>query len=452
MSSSSPRTAALAGTLAALVLLLVAPAGASASFANDFSVEVACVEEASETTYVATFHWISAHDVEMTQTGANNTVLSGGSPGPPPTVFAANAEGDWVTAPVLKTQTVRWQLGGATATAGWKSSPRCYEAPSAIGTPAIAGDFVVGGTIRAIEPEFRTSAGSWDVAYHWWIGCETAQSGEVVSTDEPTFTLRPQDVGRAVKVFVQVVEPYPTGAAANAESACDTSRRVGTAPANTEVPSIAGAAKLGSTLSLAGGAWTGSAPLVPSIRWEACTTTACATVGTAPTYEPAPADVGKTIRAAVLNANAFGALTVVTAPTAPVAEPVAASVAGGGGLQSPLRPEAPEPEEETPAPPPPPPPPPSSLKSTPPSQSTTCVGRADELTYRLRRMGFAGQPRVTVWRGDRRIATDAEVDDRVATLDLTALPPGKYRVVIKGHDDEGDPLKVERTVRLCPAP
>jgi hypothetical protein len=83
------------------------------------------------------------------------------------------------------------------------------------------------------------------------------------------------------------------------------------APTNTTPPAVTGTAKVGQTLTVSNGTWTGS-PTNYSYRWQRCTSsTSCTTISdaNANTYVVRNADVGHTLRAVVSASNADGLST-----------------------------------------------------------------------------------------------------------------------------------------------
>jgi hypothetical protein len=85
------------------------------------------------------------------------------------------------------------------------------------------------------------------------------------------------------------------------------------APVNTSLPTIAGTAVEGETLTGTAGAWTGTEPLSYAYQWRRCDATGaeCADVpeATSPDYALTGADVGFTLRLAVTVTNGGGAAT-----------------------------------------------------------------------------------------------------------------------------------------------
>jgi hypothetical protein len=83
------------------------------------------------------------------------------------------------------------------------------------------------------------------------------------------------------------------------------------APSNTTPPAVTGTAKVGQTLTVSNGTWTGS-PTNYSYRWQRCTsTTSCTNItdANASTYVVKNADVGRKLRAVVSATNTDGVST-----------------------------------------------------------------------------------------------------------------------------------------------
>jgi hypothetical protein len=92
------------------------------------------------------------------------------------------------------------------------------------------------------------------------------------------------------------------------------------APANTAAPAISGNAKVGQTLTVSNGTWSGS-PTDYSYQWQRCTSaSSCSNIAdaTANTYVARSADVGRALRAVVTATNADGLSTANSNQTATV--------------------------------------------------------------------------------------------------------------------------------------
>src|SRR5205814_9851205 len=89
------------------------------------------------------------------------------------------------------------------------------------------------------------------------------------------------------------------------------------APSNVSLPAISGTAQEGQTLSASTGTWTGS-PTAFSYEWLRCNSAGagCAPIALATTasYTAGEADVGHTLRVAVVASNAAGSSAPATSP------------------------------------------------------------------------------------------------------------------------------------------
>jgi hypothetical protein len=91
------------------------------------------------------------------------------------------------------------------------------------------------------------------------------------------------------------------------------------APGNTTPPAISGTAKVGSTLTVSNGTWTGS-PTSYTYQWQRCSSSTCTNIAgeTKKTYAVTSTDAGHTLRAVVTATNDDGLSTANSNKTAVV--------------------------------------------------------------------------------------------------------------------------------------
>ncbi|TMK99170.1 MAG: WD40 repeat domain-containing protein [Actinobacteria bacterium] len=201
------------------------------------------------------------------------------------------------------------------------------QAPTNTGPPTIAGTAQQGQTLTA-------SPGSWTgsptVYSYEWKRCGAAGGScvPIPLATGPTYLLTEADVGRTLRVAV--VASNAAGSSAPASSAhTEVVTAEPQAPTNTGPPTIAGTAQQGQTLTASPGSWTGS-PTEYSYEWKRCGAAggSCKTIegALAPTYLLTEADVGRTLRVAVVASNSAGSSEPATSTPTPV-------VTGNGAVQ-----------------------------------------------------------------------------------------------------------------------
>src|SRR5438128_1630741 len=201
------------------------------------------------------------------------------------------------------------------------------QAPTNTSPPTIAGTAQQGQTLTA-------SPGSWTgsptVYSYEWKRCGAAGGScvPIPLATGPTYLLTEADVGRTLRVAV--VASNAAGSSAPASSAhTEVVTAEPQAPTNTGPPTIAGTAQQGQKLTASPGRRTGS-PTVYSYERKRCGAAggSCKTIerAPAPTYLLPEADVGRTLRVAVVASNSAGSSEPATSTPTPV-------VTGNGAVQ-----------------------------------------------------------------------------------------------------------------------
>ncbi|MGA2470907.1 MAG: hypothetical protein ABSG64_09485 [Solirubrobacteraceae bacterium] len=95
------------------------------------------------------------------------------------------------------------------------------------------------------------------------------------------------------------------------------------APVSTAAPVVVGTAEDSYTLSVSTGSWSGYPTPTFAYQWQRCGSGPCADISEAlaSSYIATSADVGSTLRALVVASNAYGSITVYSAPTSVIEGP-----------------------------------------------------------------------------------------------------------------------------------
>lgn len=189
--------------------------------------------------------------------------------------------------------------------------PALAAAPATTSPPTIEGKFQVGETLTAGTGGWSNSPTSY--AYQWQR-CSSAGTGcvNIVGATAKTYKLVAADVDKTVRVLVTAAnaDGHSTANSHPSPVISDAS-----APRNTVRPVITGSARVGDTLSVTTGTWTGGVQAY-TFQWQLCDEdgNACVNVtgATGRTYNVRSGDDGGTMRALVTAQNAAGKTTVNT--------------------------------------------------------------------------------------------------------------------------------------------
>jgi hypothetical protein len=207
---------------------------------------------------------------------------------------------------------------------------RGASVPSATAAPVLIGTAREGSRLAASTGKWSGSPTSFSFQ---WERCTPACT-PIAGATGPTYALGSADIGETIKVSVTGTNADGSAAALSAASATIAAAPAG-APKSSGAPAISGQAKQGATLSATGGGWTGTGNTY-TYRWLRCDTSGsgCAEVAAGPTstYTLTKADLGSTMRANVVAANASGSNSAVSPPTDEVAAGAAPSNAKGPSI------------------------------------------------------------------------------------------------------------------------
>jgi glucose/arabinose dehydrogenase len=214
-----------------------------------------------------------------------------------------------------------WSDGGAqTHDVVAPATPATYTATYTTSTAlAITTTSVPGGTVG--QPYSQTLAASGGATpYAWSIASGVLPAGLTLNATSGVISGTPTAAGTA-SFTARVAD-------AGAPQQTDTQSlsiaiAVAAAPANTALPSISGQPRVGRTLIVSDGTWTGTGPITFSYQWLRCTTnqpSSCAAIegAVSATYVPVSSDVGLRLRARVTATNGGGSTPAVSSPTAAI--------------------------------------------------------------------------------------------------------------------------------------
>lgn len=186
--------------------------------------------------------------------------------------------------------------------------------PANLAPPAVSGTAQEGFVLTGVPGTWRGGAG---LTYRW-LRCNAAGAScvPVAGATGLTYTVTAADIGSTLRFEVSMRSRLGAASARSAPTAVVT---VATGPpVNTVPPTVSGNARVGQTLTVATGSWTGTQPAF-ALQWQRCDATAAQCIDlpgfSATTYVVQPADVGYRLRVRVLAANPSGTTTVFTAPS-----------------------------------------------------------------------------------------------------------------------------------------
>jgi hypothetical protein len=206
---------------------------------------------------------------------------------------------------------IKRALAAATVSAAVFAVPALAAAPATTSPPTIEGKFQVGETLTAGNGGWSNSPTSFT---YQWQRCSSGGSGcaNITGATSRTYKLVAADVDKTLRVLVTAANTdgkstsnsHPTPVISDASS-----------PRNTARPVISGSARVGDTMTVTTGTWTGGVSSY-TFQWQLCDQdgNACVNVpgATGRTYNVRSGDDGGTMRALVTAQNAAGKTTVNT--------------------------------------------------------------------------------------------------------------------------------------------
>ncbi len=169
------------------------------------------------------------------------------------------------------------------------------DVPPAGAPPVIEGSAQVGGTVTAVT-------GGWErhpyaFSYRWERCATETDCVPIDGATRSAYVVSPDDLGMALRVSEVGTNLWGTSLSAPSPS---TPPVVAGGPVNLSLPTIAGAASIGSTLDAAPGTWAPASSTF-GFSWQRCTTVCVDIDGaTAPSYLVADADAGARLQVTVV--------------------------------------------------------------------------------------------------------------------------------------------------------
>jgi hypothetical protein len=206
------------------------------------------------------------------------------------------------------------------------------SAGSASGSSATTGTVTASSPLNTVRPTvsghaepgqmLSVSTGTWTgtppLTYEYqWERCnaEGEECVAILGAEGSSYEFTLADVGSSLRVVVSVSNEAGTSSAAVSVN--------GAPLVNTSAPGILGSARVGGTLSVLNGAWSGGLPIDYAYQWQACDAAGehCADLeeATGAEYMPVEEDVGSTIRVLVTASDFEGSVSVASSVTPVVA-------------------------------------------------------------------------------------------------------------------------------------
>jgi hypothetical protein len=217
--------------------------------------------------------------------------------------------------------------------------------PANTAEPAISGRAAIGSTLRATQGAWSGSPTSFS---YQWVRCPSSggkpdgsDCAAIGGATTSAYVVATADVGARLRV--RVTASNADGSATAASNPTALVPAAAQRPRNTAEPTIAGAVRVGGTLTGSQGAWRNS-PTSFAYQWVRCPSNGgrsdgsnCAAVAGATTqsYVVSTNDVGARLRIRVTAANAAGSTTVASNATGvvPAAQPATGCPSGAGAVR-----------------------------------------------------------------------------------------------------------------------
>jgi hypothetical protein len=195
------------------------------------------------------------------------------------------------------------------------------RAPVNTAAPTITGKAQSGELLTAHNGYWR---GAQPIVFHYqWLRCDQngADCQTLVGATQQRFNLSDKDIGHRMRVQVTAVNRNGRTQVLSGSTAVVAAKPV-PGPANTQTPTVSGAAVEGATLTADPGKWQGQGPIAFTYQWVRCDAAlkSCPPIAKATknTYTLTATDVGHRLLVQVTAHNAGGISVASSSPTAVV--------------------------------------------------------------------------------------------------------------------------------------
>ncbi len=231
--------------------------------------------------------------------------------------------------------------GSAQAVSAPSAVVAAGTAPVNTSAPVITGTAQDGHTLSVSRGSW-TSALSTSYSYRW-ARCDSAGNNcaAISGATHSSYKASSSDVGHRLRATVTAKNS--AGSTSATSSASEVVSPAGVAPQNTAKPSLTGISKVGQTVTVCCGSWSGTQPIALVFRWVRCGANGaapCTTItgATQQSYTLTAAELGGTVEAFVTATNAYGSIETSTPPSGTVirAEPLGAVKLANGRISIPV--------------------------------------------------------------------------------------------------------------------
>jgi hypothetical protein len=200
--------------------------------------------------------------------------------------------------------------------------------PTNNGSPTVSGTAQEGQTLTATTGSWTSTATPPTISYSFkWQRCNTSggSCGDISGAVSQTYQVTSTDLNSTLRVVVSATDGTGTNTAYSPTT--DVVTTPGSKPTMTSSqPTPQGTPRVGQTLTISQGNWTGTGTISFSYQWQRCRSGGCTNISgaTGSSYKATNSDLGYGLRALITGSNSFGSTQVSSNVSATVVADVAA--------------------------------------------------------------------------------------------------------------------------------